>query len=55
MHGVKAKWELYKNTMCRFEQILEAAPHLPLISQTIKVRPPKTYLNQFGRPAGSKG
>ena len=24
-HGEKARWELYKNTMCYFDQILEAA------------------------------
>ena len=39
----KAKWELHKNAVCCFEQILEVAlkkkrylySHLPLISQTI--------------------
>ena len=27
MHGEKARWELNKNTMCCFKQILEATPH----------------------------
>ena len=37
--GEKDQWELYKNAVCYFEQILEAAPyHLPPITQTIQVR-----------------
>ena len=33
--GVKAKWELYKDTACCFEQILEAAPHKTATVQPI--------------------
>ena len=43
--GGKARWELHRDTMCCFEQILEAKPyipqlydHLPLITQTIQER-----------------
>ena len=44
-HGEKVRWELHKNTMWSFEQILEAKIHskkqlysyLPPILQTIKV------------------
>ena len=43
--GEKARWELHKDPICCFEQILEAAPppkrlysHLPPITQTIQVR-----------------
>ena len=28
--GEKARWELFKNAMCSFKQILETTPHLLL-------------------------
>ena len=46
MHGEKARWELHKNAVCWFEQILEAAPHKtaaarPRISN-LRIHPSKT-------------
>ena len=40
MNGEKARWELHKNAMYCFEQILEVTPHKTVtpISKTIEVR-----------------
>ena len=41
MHWEKAKWELYMNAVCCFEQILEATSH-----KTVVVWPPTSHLTK---------
>ena len=41
-HKEKAIWELHKNVMCCFEQILEATPH-----KTLAIRPLTSHLTNY--------
>ena len=46
-YGEKAWWELHKNAMCHFEQILEAIPH-----KTVPVLPLSSHL--WNHPSKTK-
>ena len=43
-HGEKARWVLYKNAMCCFEQILEITPH-----EMAAIQPLTSYLKKQPR------
>ena len=43
MHGEKARWELHKNALCCFEQILEATPYKTADVQPLLFYKPSKY------------